>query len=46
MNNGVNILESILNDYTYESEWREWDNEWEEGPWDKESWSNDWQDSH
>lgn len=46
MNNGEQILESLLNNDSQESEWRDWDNEWEEGPWDKESWSDDWRDSH
>ena len=46
MNNGEQILESLLNNYSQEAEWRDWDNEWEEGPWDKESWSDDWRDSH
>lgn len=24
----------------------DWDKSWDEGPWDKESWSDDWGDSH
>lgn len=45
--NGKLIINQITNNINQnESEWRDWDNEWDEGPWDKESWSDDWRDSH
>ena len=40
----INQIESAVNQDA--SEWRDWDNEWDEGPWDKESWSDNWDDSH
>lgn len=28
------------------SPWRDYNDTWAEGPWDKESWSDNWGDSH
>lgn len=45
--NGALVISQIMNDMSHStSEWRDWDNVWDEGPWDKESWSNAWEDSH
>ena len=47
MNNGEMILQSVMDSLqqNQDSEWRDWDKNWVEG-WDRESWSDDWQDSH
>lgn len=48
ISNGDFTLNQIMNEVSNlgESTWRDWDNDWDEGPWDKESWSDDWRDSH
>lgn len=45
--NGMAVISQIMNEVAnYDANWRDWDNAWDEGPWDKESWSDDWGDSH
>ena len=45
--NGMLAISQIMSEMNQaESEWRDWDKDYSEGPWDKESWSDDWDDSH
>ncbi len=50
--NGAATVGRIMNEVSiqktkYNCGWdNDWDKSWDEGPWDKESWSDYWDDSH
>ncbi len=47
VNNGMLTISQIMNSMNQNmSGWRDYNDSWAEGPWDKESWSDNWGDSH